>query len=159
MREILFRGKRIDNGGWVAGFYVLDPQANEGEESQIYYTNKHPCGWALVPFSVVPETVGQYTGWTDKNGKKIFEGDILKYTRKNWHEPFSSKNGTDLIGFLEIYYDDTCSTFKYWHYDENRKLFGSGFLLLNDSRAEETIIEVIGNVYDNPELLEENKDV
>ena len=155
MREILFRGKRVDNGEWVEGFYVLDPQANEGEESQIYYTNEHPCGCALIPFSVVLETVGQYTGLTDKNGKKIFAGDILKYTRKNWHEPLSSKNRTDLIGFLEIYYDDTCAAFKCRHYDENKKLLGSGFLLLEDSRAEETILEVIGNVDDNPELLEE----
>jgi len=155
MREILFRGKQVNNGEWVYGFYChYDDIEDNGKDDCDYIVEKH--NGDHFPFvKVTPETVSQYTGLTDKNGKKIFEGDIRKYTRKNWHEPLSSQNGTDLIGFLEIYYDDTCATFKYKHYDENCKLLGSGFLLLEDSRAEENIIEIIGNVYDNPELLEE----
>lgn len=90
MRDIIFRGKRTDNGKWVEGFYVLDPQANEGKESQIYYTNKHPCGWALVPFEVIPETVGQYTGLTDKNGKKIFENGYLIIDKQTYKVAFNN---------------------------------------------------------------------
>ena len=160
MREILFRGKRVDNNKWVEGG-ICDYDSGVS----IFVVNHYDGSFYEPPYTdldeieVVPETVGQYTGLTDKNGNKVFEGDILKYTRKNWHEPLSSKNGTDLITFLEIYYDNTCVAFKYKHYDENRKLFGVGFLSLEDSRAEETIIEVIGNIHDNPELLGEKENV
>lgn len=123
MREILFRGKRIDNGEWVEGFYVLDPQADEGKESQIYYTNEHPCGCALVPFAVIPETVGQYTGLIDKDGKKTFEGDIIV---DNFFKLLPNKP-------------------RVAEFDESKR-YG----------IEENLeIEILGNVFDNPELLEE----
>lgn len=128
MREIIFRGKRVDNGEWVEGFYVLDPQADEGKESQIYYTNEHPCGCALVPFAVIPETVGQYTGLTDKNGKKIFEGDILKFEGQ--------------IGVL--FYNEKFSKFMF----QVKNSFACYQL---DYTCD---FEVVGNIHDNPELLE-----
>lgn len=140
MREILFRGKRRDNGKWVKGFYVCDPQ--EDFEHKIYVTNIHPCGYCLIPYSVIPETIGQYTGLTE-NGKKIFEGDIVKsfeyddiylvkYFDNNNYPAFDCVPDVPDVPFCE------CN--------------GLSFLVNTEG------CEVIGNIYDNPELLKGDKD-
>lgn len=75
MREILFRAKRIDNGEWVYGqyAYLLNARTEDGEPIKHMIVDGTPFGQ-----TVDPSTIGQYTGLTDKNGKKIFEGDICK---------------------------------------------------------------------------------
>lgn len=83
MREILFRGKRMDNGEWIKGYY-----APIGEYHYILTGRLE-----LVPylgfehFLVNPDTVGQFTGLTDKNGVKIFEGDIIEF-----NDPYDGKS-------------------------------------------------------------------
>lgn len=129
MREILFRGKRVDNGEWVEGGLIIDKVV----DMYLIYPESYP---GVISHVVLPSTVGQYTGLTDKNGKKIFEGDIVSSNkRKTW------------IGMGEVWFGNSA----FWCGErEWAKLLR--VVCLEDEQA-----EVIGNIYDNPELLEEEK--
>lgn len=135
MREILFRGKRKDNGEWVYGFYVC-----LGETLHYILTGKLDItkGFPMFEkYEVDPETVGQYTGLTDKNGQRIFEGDILKAAEEN-RKPFIYKvvfvNG--VFGLVVKNGGFDCSLVLW---------------------AKECV-EIIGNIHDNPELMRGAKD-
>ena len=131
MREILFRGKRIDNGEWVYGHYYTQGFQLDTIEEDWYHLIKPIGSVSWVGDRVIPETVGQYTGSTDKNGKKIFEGDICKH-RSNYSGDFVISVVTYTDGqFLAMA-------------DNN-----SGFNLSDK-------LEVIGNIHDNS--LEDFKD-
>lgn len=124
MREYLFRGKTMANGKWSEGTLLVTKQ-----------------GCCITPDATVyvavdPETVGQYTGLTDKNGTKIFEGDIVKYGDTVHNVVFEQRNGTAYFGLVY----STLETLSFGYYQDLKQ------------------IEVIGNIYDNPELVggEEN---
>lgn len=125
MREILFRGK--DNkGAWHRGFYCVFEQK---EEHRIYigYGETNESGRSPNYWKVNPNTIGQYTGLTDKNDRKIFEGDIVLLCDDE--EPY------------QVAFDECCF-----------QVFDSGVCYNMDCFRSEDI-EIIGNIYDNPELL------
>ena len=139
--RFLCRAKSILDTHWVYGYFCK-------YNDNYYIINKHD---AFI--QVDPKTVCQYTGLRDENDVMIFEGDILEYTRTKWHEPTSRDNGKDLVDYCEVYYDTDRASFRYRHFDTNKKIIGSGLLFFNDMRAEDNLIEVIGNIHDNPEIL------
>lgn len=134
MREILFTGKRVDNGEWVEGFYVFVPEHYKPEMSRKSYIVSINNG---LFFEVIPETVGQYIGLTDKNGRKIFEGNIVK--DKEVRRIYMIGYNEDLMKYAFLYY-----------HKELKNIYCGGFASKSDGKS----IEVIGNIHDNPELLE-----
>ena len=125
MREFLLRGKRTDNGEWVKGYlYITHIGAHEigSYDAEINIER--------VTFDVIPETVGQYTGLTDKNGKRIFEGDIVSLVK---HDGLIYK-----VVYVPCRYELVNSK-------------GVNCFVLDIYKSEN--IEVIGNIHDNPELL------
>lgn len=127
MREIWFKAKRISDGEWVEGFYVM-------YSTSIAHPYSHTNGdhyIITVPhnykYQVDPETVCQYTGLTDKNGKKIFEGDIIK----------------DIdYGIMRCMYLHGSFV---WYKEDGFHIKCMNYI---------PVIEVIGNIFDNKELLE-----
>ena len=106
MREVLFHGKRTDNGEWVEGYYVYDESGQTTEEPAAYIVrlNTHPCGWSLIPYEVFPESIGQYTGMTEfvvtdrSFNKSLFEGDIVEVwsTRRPYYSTPKSQYDGDV---------------------------------------------------------------
>ena len=139
MAERLFRGKRADNEEWVAGSLL-----------GIDWCDK-PSTYSIAPntpvsvfYSVIPETVGQYTGLTDKNGVRIFEGDIVRYAERRL-------GGEDVSVAFPVTFDE--GGFCAHHYFLNNWLRNG---LGGNAKLED--IEVIGNIHDNPELLKGGED-
>lgn len=136
----LCRGKRVDNNEWIEGYYVhYDDIIDNHNDDCDYIIEKHNGG-NFVFHEVVPETVGEFMGLTDRNGKKVFKGDIVDY---------KGMPKTYMIDFHEDFLH--CSLF---YYDKELKnIYYSGIVHKNDGKS----IEVIGNIHDNPELLQEGK--
>lgn len=135
-REILFRGKCIDTSKWVYGYFVkYQPRVNK-DELISSILSAYACDLYLPVIKVESETVGEYTGLKDKNGTKIFEGDIVDITDDNGEH---SELGCG-IGDIEFY-----DGLWYINGEINNSLYD-----LNNCYY----IEVVGNVYDNPELLQ-----
>ena len=154
MREILYRAKRIDNGEWVEGFYVNVPEHYKPEMSGKSYIVSINNGLFM---EVVPGTVGEYAGLTDKNGEKIFEGDLfVPYTYGEKDNDFAGaieKRGASFVLRSKNYADSRLDDYVekiFSHYQPN---VGEIFVPKNEVAQG----EVIGNIHDNPELLQEDE--
>lgn len=150
MRDIEFRGKRTDNGEWVYGYVCR--YGWTGKENTYILPN---YASALYSIEVNPETIGQYTGLKDKNGTKIFEGDILK----GFNYPY--KHEEEFNYFAEVLWFENSPAFGIYTF-KNPKSEVSGISEGNTDYMEDWIPnswEVIGNIYDNPELLGGNNNV
>lgn len=142
MREIIFRGKRKDDGEWVEGSLI-----NAFEYTCILQAEDklHPMDYPYLDGDigtfdgkatpVIPETVGQYTGLTDKNGQKIFEGDVVEY-----------RTLLDLANMVVFFEDGEFRLVDCKRY--STYLPGSGFFTVRKFEK-----EIVGNIHDNPELL------
>ena len=128
MREFLFRGKRTDNGEWIT-----DSETYIRDGDGIWLSDEN-----LNVVTVIPETVGQFTGLTDKNGVRIFEGDIVRYD-VNYHDMVISYDVENWGGWL---YEDM---------DDNMQAYSIYEFNLKD-------IAVIGNIHDNPDILKGGED-
>ena len=148
-REIIFRGKRVSNGNWIEGYFVL-LAINEGLKHAIHTGTDEG---RFILFEVIPDTVGQFTGLCDKNGKKIFEGDILKatYTEQRQYQGISYQDEHSCVE--EVIYNEKSACFMLKIMCEDVPLYRP--LHNFGSLANIKELEVIGNIYDNPELLEE----
>lgn len=127
MREILFRGKR-SNGEWVEGNLIIFPKS---KRTKIMVWNSADLDFDAI--EVRSETVGQYTSATDESGERIFEGDILEHVRLDEKEYFVVK------------WDAICGAWVAKRTDDNKTIFCSPL---------RRHLKIIGNIHDNPELLE-----
>ena len=144
MREILFRGKRLDNGEWVEGnLFVSDT------DGRTYILAGSRI--VTIEWEVDPSTVGQYTGLKDKNGERIFEGDIVECV--SWNEYFSIPEYNLFQNFRRVMV----------------VVFHTGFFCMKESMPDPLRpnywdliyngdIEIIGNIHDNPEFMKRDAD-
>ena len=139
-REIKFRGKSVYADVWVYGYIQFSK-----DKSSAWICESKEDDWTVKKqFPVIPETVGQYTGLKDKNGKEIYEGDILGVNTSIEYEYVVEWNEnnccfTSIQGGIDNLIGDIDSEIN--------------FHLLSNMRLD--LCDVIGNIYDNPELLEE----
>lgn len=135
MRDILFRGQRFDNGEWVYGS-LLVATINGQTAYMIYGGDFYLIGDQVKSGShalVVPKTVGQCVGMTDRNCRKIFEGDIIE------NHDFNAEDG----GYGVVQYNDGAF-----------ELNGNGISGTFHENYWGKECEIVGNIYDNPELLQ-----
>ena len=127
MREILFKAKRKDNGEWVEGYYQKRFDLDGSEQHLIFWSKSYTV-WEYA--EIDPDTICQYTGLTDKNGNKIWENDIVELPDEN------------------VYFK--CE----WEKDTARFVLNGDRFTVDFDDYREYEVEVIGNIFDNADLLE-----
>ena len=147
MREILFRGKRAD-GQWIYG--GLLKVTYDGNTYNLIFADNFLFifgeATAMEHAAVAPSSIGQFTGSTDKNGKKIFEGDVGRYKQTDG----AKRNGKPIICIGKVVYNAKTASFAVESKDESGCKYFDYFPIKD--------FEVIGNIHDNPELLEVKED-
>lgn len=133
MREILFRGKRIDNGEWVEGYYAIKGKGTDLERhyiiSSTFDSNTKAYPFYFTDIEVGPETVCQYTGLTDKGSRKIWENDIIRYNKK----------------LFRVAWEADCTHFAAYPLDKEIRY--APCLNIGTMKS----VEVVGNIFDNPD--------
>lgn len=139
-----FRGKRIDNNQWYYGSYLYLHNPPKYDWNGAKHESKEDVHFIIdekdVNYGVYPETVGQCTGLKDKNGKLIYEGDIVRFYFDN----------DEIIAVIEWDYDEYRFYLNTTDYFKDK--YVTDYEIVNQEKY-----EVIGNIYDNPEPLEEVK--
>lgn len=135
MRKILFRGKRSDTAAWETGSLVVI--RGDCSDEQVYIADKM-TGYHTP---VMPSTVGQYTGLDDVNGKMIFEGDVLQ------------SHGVSPAKYLISFNERDAAFYKYFYDKFNRRINTKINTLFQKDMC--PAFEIVGNIHDNPELMEE----
>ena len=153
MREILFRAKRIDNGEWVEGDLRQDRDLETAYISGWdYYTTEGGLEREPFEYEIKLETLCQYTGLKDKNGKRIWENDIVSCKHEKFQEgdPVEMYPFPDIIKYKRNYaveFINTGSNYGYRLRNKSIHFMLTGNVIYNHK------IEVIGNIFDNTELL------
>lgn len=145
MREILFRGKCVDNDEWVYGYLFV---TRKGKYNIKWYDEHFGSSKTS---EVVPETVGQFTGWVDNHNQKIFENDIVEFVCCNtsdryliwWQRESSMMTAVPLDG-IEFNGHD------YWNGRYAQFQYETFCLMMFDPYGDFRDIKVIGNIHDNP---------
>ena len=155
MREIKFRGKCIDMsndmyGKWIFGHLVVRPIHDNSGDRYFICEAGHKfikcIGKMTSTYEVDPETVGQYTGLTDKNGKKIFEDDIIK-------THYANAPKADFIEQVVFHNGRFCAMFEHNKMGMLSSLVDGIKHIPQDESVYMEFCEVIGNIHDNPELI------
>ena len=147
MRKILFKAKRIDNGEWVEGaLFDGEKYCVIGQKIKFNPNIENEC--KIVGFTVDRNTICQYTGLTDKNGNKIWENDVVK---KHFYTDYDAcANSDEYVGFVK--YEDFAWVIK----SPKGKLIRTFPIIEAIAYSQDVkFFEVIGNIFDNPELLKE----
>lgn len=148
MREILFRGRRRDTGVWIQGDFSQDKDLGTVYISgYTYYSDADGLQREPYCFEVDPQTIGQFTGLTDHNGTKIFEGDIVNC--------WDTNSGIDFKAVIEFGNPNGKNSWGYQLHPITIGYSNLEILLWIDMDEFGVYCQVIGNIHDNPKLLKE----
>ena len=161
MNKHICRAKDINTGEWVYGYYVAASHFGHPEHVIIEKDTQYDCCgefWYMDVHEVYPDTVCQCTGWHDSNKTPIFEKDVVEFVGVNthrdliwWNNEMSEMEAVPLDGIEFNGYD-------YWNGKYPKANYSTFCLMMQDPWGDFKEIKVIGNIYDNLELLEEQNE-